>query len=91
MRDPKQRADRRPTPSPLAPTKGTSHDFGLGGSSTLSHSQFRPGLGRGIIAFLSAIAKDERPRILKRCSEGRHCQGIRTGCNPKLTEYTALS
>ena len=32
MRDPMQRADRRPTSSPLAPTKGTSHDFGVGGS-----------------------------------------------------------
>jgi DNA invertase Pin-like site-specific DNA recombinase len=28
-------------------------------------------LGRGFIAFLSAIAEDERQRILKRANEGR--------------------
>jgi len=35
------------------------------------HRDLTTPLGRGFIAFLSAIAEDERQRILKRANEGR--------------------
>jgi DNA invertase Pin-like site-specific DNA recombinase len=34
------------------------------------HLDLTTPLGRGFIAFLSALAEDERQRILKRCGEG---------------------
>jgi hypothetical protein len=47
-------------------------------------------LGRGFIAFLSAMAEDERSRILKRANDGRvgaKAKGIRFGRKPKLTDH----
>jgi DNA invertase Pin-like site-specific DNA recombinase len=47
-------------------------------------------LGRGFIAFLSAMAEDERGRILKRANEGRAAarrKGTRFGRKPKLTSH----
>jgi DNA invertase Pin-like site-specific DNA recombinase len=43
---------------------------------------------RGFIAFLSAMAEDERQRIMKRAGEGRaaaRAKGVRFGRKPKLT------
>lgn len=47
-------------------------------------------LGRGFIAFLSAMAEDERHRIMKRASEGRVAaikRGTKLGRNPKLNSH----
>ena len=47
-------------------------------------------LGRGFIAFLSAMAEDERHRIVKRANEGRAAarkKGTRFGRKPKLTDH----
>src|SRR4029453_14064063 len=47
-----------------------------------------PPLGRGFTAFLSAMAEDERHRIVKRANEGRAAarkRGTRFGRKPKLT------
>jgi DNA invertase Pin-like site-specific DNA recombinase len=47
-------------------------------------------LGRGFIAFLSAMAEDERLRILARCKGGMaaaKANGIRLGRKPKLSEH----
>ena len=44
-------------------------------------------MGKGILAFLSAIAQDERERITKRANEGRAAavaRGGRIGRKPKL-------
>lgn len=46
-------------------------------------------MGRGILAFLSALAQDERERIAKRAREGRtiaRSNGVRLGRKPKLTD-----
>jgi DNA invertase Pin-like site-specific DNA recombinase len=46
-------------------------------------------IGRGFIAFLSALAEDERQRIVKRADDGRaaaHKRGVHMGRKPKLTE-----
>ena len=46
-------------------------------------------VGLGIIAFLSALAEDERKRILKRCSEGTaaaKARNVKFGRKPKLTD-----
>jgi DNA invertase Pin-like site-specific DNA recombinase len=45
-------------------------------------------IGKGFLAFLSALAEDERNRILRRASEGRDAarrRGVRFGPKPKLT------
>ncbi len=45
-------------------------------------------MGRGFIAMPSALAEDERVRIIKRTHEGRkiaHAKGVRMGRKPKLT------
>ena len=45
-------------------------------------------MGKGILAFLSALAEDERHRILRRASDGRtaaRLRGVRFGPKPKLT------
>ena len=52
------------------------------------HLDLTTPLGRGFIAFLSAMAEDERGRILKRANDGRvaaKAKGTRFGRKPKLT------
>ncbi len=47
-------------------------------------------MGKGILAFLSALAEDERERIVKRAAEGRklaRAKGVKFGPNPKLTAH----
>lgn len=47
-------------------------------------------MGKGILAFLSALAEDERERITNRANEGRlaaKARGVRFGPKPKLTEH----
>lgn len=47
-------------------------------------------LGKGILAFLSALAEDERERITRRANEGRAAakqRGVKLGPKPKLTEH----
>lgn len=47
-------------------------------------------MGKGILAFLSALAEDERERITRRANEGRaaaRARGVKFGPNPKLTEH----
>ena len=52
------------------------------------HLDLTTPLGRGFIAFLSAMAEDERQRIVKRANDGRAAaKGIRLGRKPKLTEH----
>ncbi len=54
------------------------------------HLDLTTPIGRGFIAFLSAMAEDERLRIHKRASEGRvaaRANGTHMGRKPKLTEH----
>ncbi len=54
------------------------------------HLDLTTTLGRGFLAFLSALAQDERERIVKRANEGRAAarkRGARFGRKPKLTEH----
>ncbi len=54
------------------------------------HLDLTTPLGRGFIAFLSAMAEDERQRILARCNAGREIaikNGVRFGPKPKLTNH----
>jgi DNA invertase Pin-like site-specific DNA recombinase len=47
-------------------------------------------LGRGFVAFLSALAEDDRQRILKRANEGRKAargRGAKFGRKPKLSQH----
>lgn len=47
-------------------------------------------MGKGILAFLSALAEDERERIIKRANDGREvakANGVKFGRKPKLTEH----
>ena len=47
-------------------------------------------INRGILAFLSALAEDERHRIVKRANDGRvvaRKRGTRFGRKPKLSEH----
>jgi len=47
-------------------------------------------INRGILAFLSALAEDERHGILKRANDGRtiaKAKGTRFGRKPKLTAH----
>jgi DNA invertase Pin-like site-specific DNA recombinase len=47
-------------------------------------------INRGILAFLSALAEDERYRIVKRANDGRAAarkRGTRFGRKPKLSEH----
>lgn len=47
-------------------------------------------MGKGILAFLSALAEDERERITRRANEGRQLaisKGVKFGRKPKLTEH----
>src|SRR5262249_62236816 len=46
-------------------------------------------IGRGFIAFLSALAEDERQRTVKRANDGRAAarkRGVHMGRKPKLTD-----
>jgi DNA invertase Pin-like site-specific DNA recombinase len=54
------------------------------------HLDLTTPLGRGFVAFLSAMAEDERQRILARCNAGRVvaiAKGVRFGPKPKLTDH----
>jgi DNA invertase Pin-like site-specific DNA recombinase len=54
------------------------------------HLDLTTPLGRGFIAFLSALAEDERGRIVKRANDGRkaaRARGARFGRNPKLDTH----
>ncbi len=56
------------------------------------HLDLSTALGQGFLAFLSAMAQDERERINKRCEAGRTialAAGVRFGRNPVLTPYQA--
>jgi len=47
-------------------------------------------MGKGILAFLSALAEDERQRTIQRTNEDRAIaarQGVKFGREPKLTEH----
>jgi DNA invertase Pin-like site-specific DNA recombinase len=47
-------------------------------------------INRGILAFLSALAEDERHRILRRAKDGRveaRKRGVHMGRKPKLTDH----
>lgn len=47
-------------------------------------------IGKGIMAFLSAIAQDERERIVKRANAGlaaAKARGVKLGRRPKLTKH----
>lgn len=47
-------------------------------------------MGKGILAFLSALAEDERERITRRAHEGRAAavkRGVKFGPKPKLTDH----
>src|ERR1700745_1895997 len=47
-------------------------------------------MGRGLMAMMSAMAEDERLRIIKRTHEGRQiarAKGVRMGRKPKLTPH----
>lgn len=47
-------------------------------------------MGKGILAFLSALAEDERERITRRGNEGRQiaiANGTKFGRKPKLTDH----
>ena len=47
-------------------------------------------MGRGILGFLSAVAEDERERIVRRGKEGlaiARQKGVKSGRKPKLTEH----
>ncbi len=54
------------------------------------HLDLTTPIGRGFLAFLSAIAEDERGRIVKRGAEGREAAkgtGVKFGPKPKLSDH----
>ena len=54
------------------------------------HLDLTTAIGRGFIAFLSAMAEDERERINKRATGGRQAakkNGTRFGPKPKLSDH----
>lgn len=54
------------------------------------HLDLTSKIGQGFLAFLSALAEDERERILARAKDGRRAareSGRRFGRKPKLTEH----
>jgi DNA invertase Pin-like site-specific DNA recombinase len=54
------------------------------------HLDLTSTIGKGLLAFLSAIAQDERERIAKRANEGRavaKAMGRRFGRKPKLDDH----
>lgn len=53
------------------------------------HLDLTTKIGQGFLAFLSALAEDERERIVKRAADGRRAAakgGIKFGRKPKLNE-----
>lgn len=55
-----------------------------------SHLDLTTTLGRGFLALFSAMAQDERERLILRAEEGREiarAKGARFGRKPKLTEH----
>jgi DNA invertase Pin-like site-specific DNA recombinase len=55
-----------------------------------SHLDLTTPIGRGFIAFLSAMAEDERERIVNRANDGRKAakaKGVKFGRKPKLNEH----
>lgn len=58
------------------------------------HLDLTTPIGKGFIAFLSAMAEDERERINGRASEGRmaaKAKGVKFGRKPKLTEHQIVT
>ena len=54
------------------------------------HLDLTSPIGRGFIAFLSALAEDERQRIVKRANDGRTAarrRGAKFGRKPKLNDH----
>jgi DNA invertase Pin-like site-specific DNA recombinase len=54
------------------------------------HLDLTSTVGKGLLAFLSAIAQDERERITKRANDGSaaaRAQGRRFGRRPKLNDH----
>lgn len=54
------------------------------------HLDLTTPIGRGFLAFLSALAEDECGQIVKRADEGREAakgKGVRFGPKPKLTDH----
>ncbi len=57
------------------------------------HLDLTTKIGQGFLAFLSALAEDERERIVKRAADGRkvaRAKGVRLGRKPKLTEHQLI-
>ena len=54
------------------------------------HLDLTTTIGQGLLAFLSALAQDERERIVKRSNQGRaaaRARGVKFGPRPKLTDH----
>ena len=54
------------------------------------HLDLTTPIGRGFLAFLSALAEDERGRIVQRAADGRLVareRGVKFGPKPKLSEH----
>lgn len=54
------------------------------------HLDLTTPIGRGFLAFLSAMAEDERERIVGRAADGRkaaRAKGVKFGPKPKLSEH----
>jgi len=54
------------------------------------HLDLTTPIGRGFLAFLSALAEDERGRIVGRAADGRKAartRGVNFGPKPKLTDF----
>jgi len=59
-------------------------------SKTSTYIDLATLMGRGFMAMMSAMAEDERLRIIKRTHEGRQimrAKGVRMGRKPKLTPH----
>lgn len=54
------------------------------------HLDLTTPIGQGLLALLSAIAEDERARIVRRAEDGRNlarARGVKLGAKPKLTAH----
>ncbi|MEQ8693788.1 MAG: recombinase family protein [Gammaproteobacteria bacterium] len=54
------------------------------------HLDLTTAIGRGFLAFLSALAEDERARIVSRAADGRRearSRGVKFGPKPKLSDH----